>query len=130
VRRHDIDTIRTTALILLITYHAACSFMPWGNSIGFVTNKELLEKIYYPMSFLNVWRIPILFVVSGMALRFAYERRTRRALLKDRFVRILIPYIFGIFTFGSIPIGVYTHYTEGKFIWFPNPSHLWFLNNI
>ena len=129
MRRHDIDTIRTAVLVLLIIYHAACSFMPWGNSIGFITNKESLE-IYAPMGFLNIWRIPILFVVSGMAFRFAYERRTRKKLLKDRFVRIYIPYVFGTFTFGSIPIGIYTHYAEGKFIWFPNQSHLWFLNNI
>ena len=129
MRRHDIDTIRSLALMLLIIYHAACSFMPWGNSIGFITNKEFLN-IYAPMGFMNIWRIPILFVVSGMAFRFAYERRTIKELLKDRFVRIIIPYVFGIFTLGSIPIGIYTYYTEGKFIWLPNPSHLWFLNNI
>ena len=129
MRRHDIDTIRSSALMLLIIYHASCSFMRWGNSIGFITNKEFLN-IYAPMGFMNIWRIPILFVVSGMAFRFAYERRTIKELLKDRFVRIIIPYVFGIFTLGSIPIGIYTYYTEGQFIWFPNPSHLWFLNNI
>jgi surface polysaccharide O-acyltransferase-like enzyme len=46
MRRHDIDTIRTAALVLLIIYHAVCSFMPWGISIGFITNKDSNWLIY------------------------------------------------------------------------------------
>ena len=82
------------------------------------------------MSLINVWRIPILFLVSGMGVRFAMERRDWKALLKDRSLRILVPFVFGYF--AICPIFIYfsmKHYGMDP-AYAPNPGHLWFLGNI
>ena len=48
-RRHDIDALRTGALLLLIVYHAAISFQGIAPYIAFPQNQELLE--YYRSNF-------------------------------------------------------------------------------
>lgn len=129
-RRHDVDWLRTIALGLLIIYHASISFQPWGSLIGFPQNKDTLETMWLLMGLISVWRIPILFVISGMGVRFAMERRDWKQLLKDRTVRILIPFVFGIFTivpsFIYIILKFYNLPPEYKV----EPGHLWFLANI
>ena len=79
---------------------------------------------------LNVWRIPLLFFVSGMGVYFAMQHRNWKQLLKERAGRILIPFVFGIFVI--VPIHIYllqSHY-QWELSYQPGPGHLWFLGNI
>ena len=129
-RRYDIDWLRTLALGLLIIYHATISFQPWASFIGFPQNEESLEVLWIFMAMLNVWRIPILFLISGMGVRFAMERRDWKQLLKDRTIRILIPLVFGYFFIVPIYIYlIYKHYGLAA-QYSPELGHLWFLANI
>ena len=130
MRRHDLDWLRTLALGLLILYHVVVGFQPWAKDIFFLQNNQSLEGLWPVMGMLNVWRIPILFVVSGMGVCFAMERRTWKLLLKERALRIFVPFIFGLFCI--CPISSYitmAHYGMETAYW-PNPGHLWFLANI
>ncbi|MFK7953754.1 MAG: acyltransferase family protein, partial [Ekhidna sp.] len=88
-RRYDIDWLRVIAIGLLLIYHIAIGFQPWGVLIGFIQNSESIEAIWTPMSMLNIWRIPLLFFVSGMGVWFAMQRRSWKELLMDRAKRIL-----------------------------------------
>ena len=97
MRRHDIDWIRIIALAMLIIYHAVIAFQPWGHLISFIQNEESLELLWLFMMIFNIWRIPILFMISGMGAYFALRNRNWKVFLKDRSVRILFPYIFGFF---------------------------------
>ena len=97
-RRYDIDWLRVIAIGLLLVYHISIGFQKWGIMIGFITNGESWDSLWPPMTMLNVWRIPILFFVSGMGVYFAIRKRNCKQLLKERTIRILVPYIFGIFT--------------------------------
>ena len=129
-RRYDIDSIRVIALCLLIVYHILIGFQPWGNYIFFITNKESLQWLSYPMELMNIWRIPILFVVSGMGVCFALERRNLGELLGDRILRILMPLISGSILVAPISFLVYFTYNNKPLEYWPGPSHLWFLVNI
>ncbi len=130
MRRHDVDTIRVTALFLLILYHIMVGFQPWGVYISFITNKESLEPLWKAMELINIWRIPILFVVSGMGVYFAMERRDWGKLLEDRTLRIFVPFIFGYFFVVPIYWFIFNNYYEKPQFYFPNAGHLWFLGNI
>lgn len=129
-RRHDVDWLRTIALGLLIIYHASISFQPWAAFIGFPQNSETLEEMWIFMGLLNVWRIPILFVISGMGVRFAMERRNWKQLLKDRTVRILVPFVFGIFTVVPAFIYIILKFYNAPPAYTIEFGHLWFLANI
>ena len=129
-RRHDIDAIRVIVLLLLIGYHSAVSFQPWGWSIGFITNDKPLYSIWNFFMAINTWRIPILFVISGMALRYSFEKRDKLTLFNERAKIILLPYYFGFGTVGLLHSQIFLNYVRSNENAEPNAAHLWFLGNI
>jgi len=129
-RRYDIDWLRVIAIGLLVIYHIAVGFQPWGVFIRFIQNNESLEWLWTPMAMLNVWRIPLLFFVSGMGVYFAIQRRNWKALLLERTKRILVPYLFGMLTIVPLHIFLWQHYYNQDMNYVFNPAHLWFLGNI
>jgi len=129
-RRYDIDWLRVIAIGLLLIYHIAIVFQPWGVFIGFIQSNESLENLWIPMSMLNVWRIPLLFFVSGMGVCFAIQKRNRKELIAERTKRIFIPFLFGFFTIVPIHILIWQYFYHQNFSYIPSPGHLWFLANI
>lgn len=129
-RRYDIDWLRVIAIALLLIYHIALVFQPWGVYIGFIQSAETSEAIWIPMALLNVWRIPLLFFVSGMGVCFALRRRDWKQLLLDRARRILLPLIFGSFFIVPIHVFIFQKYYEQEIVYSPGVGHLWFLLNI
>ena len=115
---------------MLIIYHAVIAFQPWGHLISFIQNKESLEFLWLFMMIFNIWRIPILFMVSGMGAFFALRNKNWKEFLKDRSVRILFPYIFGFFFICPITLFFAATFYGKQIGYFPNPGHLWFLGNI
>ena len=115
-------------------------FVPWGYHIK---NNEISQNLTYPMLFVNQWRLPVLFIISGMGTRFALSYRPGSQFIHERFVRLVIPLVFGIFfiispqiyyerlangQFSGSFIEFYPHffdgiYPSGNFSW----NHLWFL---
>lgn len=129
-RRYDIDWLRVIAIGFLLIYHIAIPFQPWGVFIGFIQSPESLESIWGAMSFLNIWRIPLLFFVSGMGVYFSMRKRDWKGLLKERTIRILVPLVAGslfIVPLQNVMWQVYYN-QEIKPVIFP--AHLWFLGNI
>lgn len=129
-RRYDIDWLRVIAIGLLLLYHTAIGFQSWGIMLGFITNEKPWDSLWIPMAMLNVWRIPLLFFVSGMGVYFAIQNRNWKQLFKERAGRIFIPFVFGIF--GIVPVSTYLwqHYYHYRLNYIYNPGHLWFLGNI
>ena len=129
-RRYDIDWIRVLAIGLLLVYHTAIGFQPWGFFIGFITNNEFLSSLWTPMSMLNVWRIPILFYVSGMGLFLAIQNRSWKQLFVERFKRIGLPFIFGSLAIVPIHQFIIQNYYGSALSYKASMGHLWFLGNI
>lgn len=129
-RRYDIDWIRVIAIALLMVYHVAIVFQPWGLMIGFMTNAEPWESLWLPMTMLNIWRIPILFFIAGMGLIFSFQNRNWKELLKERALRIGIPFVFGIVVIAPLYLLILQNYYQWKIQYNPHVSHLWFLGNI
>ena len=140
VRRYDIDWIRVIVFDILIIYHVGMFFVPWG---WHIKNDEIIDWMQLPMAFTNQWRLPILFMVSGIGTRYALSFRSSKEYMTERFKRLFIPLVAGILI--VIPPQVYIERlvdretTKTFFEWFPEffsgvyPSgnfswhHLWFL---
>ena len=99
-RKHYIDNIRWTTVVLVIVYHAIYMF----NSLGIITNlaepgipeMDFLGAIVYP------WFMVLLFVVAGMSARYSLEKRGSKTFAKDRTLKLLIPSFAIILLFGWV----------------------------
>jgi glucans biosynthesis protein C len=129
-RRHDIDWLRVIAIGLLLIYHIAIIFQPWAMMIGFIRSDEPMESLWKPMTMLNVWRIPLLFYVSGMGVYFAIRKRNWKELLMERSKRILLPFLFGMIAIVPLHFLVFQKYYHLPLGYYAHPAHLWFLGNI
>ena len=79
---------------------------------------------------INTWRIPILFVISGMALRYSFEKRDKLTIFNERTKVILLPYYFGLGTVGLLHSQIFLNYVRSEENAVPSAAHLWFLANI
>lgn len=94
-RRYDLDWLRIILFLLLILYHVGMFYVPWGWHVKSVYAP--VEWLTVPMRILNPWRIPALFIISGIALRFALDKAaSHSAFLSKRTVRLLLPILFGM----------------------------------
>lgn len=126
-RRYDIDWLRVIAIGLLLIYHIAIGFQPWGVFIRFIQCNQSLVWLWAPMAMLNVWRIPLLFFVSGMGVCFAIRKRNFKQLIIERTRRIFIPFLFGILFIAPIHVLLWQKYYYQDLTYSPNAGHLWFL---
>lgn len=140
-RRYDLDWLRVLVFGLLIFYHVGMFFVPWGFHIK---NNVTYRDLIWPMLLLNQWRLPILFVISGMGTYYALSKRNTQQFMGERLKRLLIPLVFGMLV--VVPPQVYFErlangefaggyfdfwplqafkgiYPEGNLSW----NHLWFL---
>jgi glucan biosynthesis protein C len=129
-RRYFIDWIRVIAIALLLLYHVAVGFQPWGMLIGFITNPKSWQSLWIPMTMLNVWRIPLLFFVSGMGVCLAVQNRNWKQLIVERARRILLPFVFGMICIVPIHVLIMQSYYHIDLSYSPGQGHLWFLGNI
>lgn len=102
-RRYDIDAIRVLAFGFLMLYHLGMVFVAdWGYHIK---SPHQWEWLQWPMITVNRWRMPLIFLVSGLALGLA---RPDRALTRSggrRSLRLLVPLIFGML--AIVPVQAY-----------------------
>ena len=93
-RRYDLDWLRVMVFGLLIFYHVGMLFVAdWGYHYKSQHQAEWLQNL---MIFLNQWRLPLLFLISGIAIRLFLNKVTLLRFLGLRTVRLWVPLLFGI----------------------------------
>ena len=113
-RRYDIDALRSIALFLLIFYHLAVSFTSVAKWILFVPNNKPIDNLWGLLNIFNIWRIPLLFIIAGIALRFSFQNRGISDLFKERLKRLGIPYLFGSITFVPLYLIISAQFIYGE----------------
>lgn len=142
VRRYDIDWLRVIAFYILIFYHVGMIFVPWEFHIKNSTTAEWFETW---MAFLSQWRLPLLFLISGMVVYYSLGKRTGGSFLLERTKRLFVPLLFGMLIivppqiyFERISSGVhfasYWEFWKAVFNFIPYPlggslswHHLWYV---
>lgn len=103
MRKHYLDNIRWSTVILVVIYHVLYMYNAEGiaGGLGKITG---LDVQYYDL-FLNIvypWLMPILFIVSGISSRLYLEKHTDREFIRSRTQKLLIPSTVGLFVFQFI----------------------------
>ena len=137
-RQYFIDWLRILLILSVFLFHIGMFFNTWNWHVKNPTQYNgLLIKV---MIFLSEWRMPLLFLISGAGTFYALGKRSPGKYLGERFKRLFIPLLAGIFIL--VPVQVYLEkadqfssllsfyprmfegiYPEGNFSW----HHLWFI---
>lgn len=137
-RRYDLDWLRFLAILLLLFFHTGMWFTTWG---WHVKNAETSTTFNYWMVWSHFWRMPLLLFISGAGTYMALGKRTLGQFAGERFKRLFIPLVFGMFV--VVPPQIYYEYialypdylsfykTVFEFQPYPTGSfswhHLWFI---
>jgi glucans biosynthesis protein C len=145
-RRHDLDWLRVLAILSVFVYHSTRFFNieDWHvkNATRYLS-VELLE------GFMEMWMMPLIFVISGASIYYAMRKGGFGKFFKDKVLRLLVPLAVGAFTHASLQVylerlthgqfsGTYfqflPHYFEGVYMDVGGPGnfafagmHLWYL---
>jgi len=93
-RRHDIDALRALAFLLLILYHVGMYYVadwPWH-----LKSPHAAAWLKWPMQVVNIWRMDLVFLVSGVALGFLFRGQRPLALVRQRALRLMLPLAIGM----------------------------------
>jgi glucan biosynthesis protein C len=145
-RYHDIDWLRVFATMMIFLFHAAKPFIsdPWH-----IKNAQVEPVLEFIVGLVDVWMMPLLFVVSGMSIALSLRSRAAPTFLQERAKRLLVPFVFGVLFLSPLLVyverlhygqfagsffdflphafdGLYLDYAgEGNFAWMG--IHLWYL---
>jgi len=106
-RKYFIDWLRIGLIISVFFFHVGMIFRPEQWHVNSDMSFEFLDPI---MWWLHLWRMPLLFLVSGVGTYYAIGKRTSWQYLKERFTRLYVPFTFGFFTL--VPLMVYVERIE------------------
>ena len=143
-RLYYLDWLRVLAILMVFLYHAVKPFDPAG---WHIQNTELSTTLMVFLGFFYPWGMPFFFLIAGTGTWFALRRRTASQYARERFNRLLIPYIAGCILLWPIMLYIqWLHITQrgtwqGSFLdfvlvhhagftprWFGEVGfHLWFL---
>lgn len=100
-RRHDIDALRVLAFALLILYHTAMAYVDgWGFHLK---SEYTAEWLQWPMLLVNRWRMPLLFLLSGIAIALMRPEAHIARFAVLRTWRLLLPLLFRNVRRGADP---------------------------
>jgi hypothetical protein len=93
-RRGELDVARALVVAGLVVFHSAAVFAV-GASF-FVTDPQPSIGFSVFMLWGSLWGMPLLFLVSGMGVRYAMRSRTAGGFAAERLARLGIPFATGL----------------------------------
>ena len=143
-RQHYLDWLRVIATIGVFLYHASRVYAYGDFQIkNAVTSPGATQFA----DFMSIWQMPLFFVLSGAAVYYSLKSRDGGSFLKERFLRIMVPwFVTGVFVMAppQVYLGLFSrgqfygnslefipHYFDGlagfggNFAW--TGLHTWYL---
>lgn len=93
-RKHFLDWLRVIAFALLILFHAGLLYVSWHYNLK---SPRLVPELEWLLLTFSVWRMPLLFLISGVACRFLIGKLGPGAFALDRLRRLAPVILFGMF---------------------------------
>jgi len=148
IRRQDVDWLRVLLFGGLIAYHLGLLYAPWSPyALKSAHTRAWVEGVLLAT---HPWRMPILFLISGIACRFAIGKLGAGRLLATRTRQLLPPLLFGVAVLVPIQtylsvvdnlgyqkhflaylpelfLGGHTVSVNGRLVRLDTYAHLWFI---
>ena len=140
-RQTYLDWLRIISILGVLFFHSA---MPYAMDMDWhIKNSETSDLMMESNLFLHLFRMPLLFFISGTVSYYMMQRRFTLSFIGLRFRRLFIPLLVGMFII--VPPQIYmerlAHGYKGSFLdWYPSVfnfvpypkgsfswHHLWFI---
>jgi glucan biosynthesis protein C len=143
-RHYEYDWLTVLAMLTIFSYHCArfFNFEDWH-----VKNAQLSGGMSLYVAVVEQWIMPLFFVLSGISSYYSLADRKGGGYIANRFRRLVIPLVFGIFVilapvqvwiervshgqFAGGFLSFYPHYFDGPYGFGGNFAwmglHLWYL---
>src|SRR5690348_753017 len=92
-RRNDIDWLRIAATWFLFPFHSA---RPFDHGWWHVKSATASAGFDVFVWFVHQFHMPLFFVLAGWSLERSLERRTAAEVRRERYARLLVPFLAGI----------------------------------
>ncbi len=129
-RQPGLDALRVGLILLGIPFHAALPFA--DGALGLIHADRSSTAVAVVVVLLRTLRMPAFFLVSGFFAARLLAKRPADVWLRDRFVRLVIPFVVALATIVPLQRAITATYREatGILVDAPQPSfhHLWFLS--
>lgn len=96
MRKHYLDNIRWTVVILVLIFHVFYIFNGVGVPGG-IPDAKNIPAFDTAAAVANPWSMVLLFIVAGISARYSLQKRTSKQFIKERAVKLLIPSTLGLF---------------------------------
>ena len=133
-RYHELDALRSVAMLLGIVLHASLFLIPvgWVGQDPWAKSIPIEENPYgYLFAAIHGFRMPVFFLLSGFFTAMLWQRRGLEELVNHRLKRVGLPLAIGAFTI--VPLNALIWAGDEfqpiwwGFAWLGGFSHLWFL---
>jgi glucan biosynthesis protein C len=92
-RRYDLDWLRVFTIGGVFLFHTTCFYAV--NNFYFANTTTNVVFLVLSTFFL-LWIMPVLFVISGVVTFYLLKSLKPRELIKQRFFRLIVPFVFGV----------------------------------
>ncbi len=140
-RLHDLDALRSFAMLIGIVLHATFFLVPTIGGGGEVYANRAVEAYAHetapvanPYAYLGAWihgwRMPVFFMMSGFFSALLWQRRGLPRLIDLRVKRLALPFALSLIT--VIPVSSWylvTNFAPEHWVlaWLDDLYHIWFL---
>jgi len=141
IRYHGLDALRGAMMLLGIYLHASVAYANVG---GWPWKDETRTSAYdISIGLIHFFRMPAFYVMAGFFAALLIDRKGIQAFIRNRASRVLLPFLAGwcvLYTvvqalafYGStwkqpdVLEWLWHFLGSGRFLKYPHPMHLWFL---
>ncbi len=101
MRRHWLDNLRWTTVLLVLFYHVIYFYNNkgvFGGIGGFVDDpmkqpQDIVMYILYP------WFMMLLFLLAGISAKYSLDKRSKKEYIRSRSLKLLVPGTIGLLVF-------------------------------
>jgi glucans biosynthesis protein C len=113
-RWYYLDWLRVLIILIVFLYHDAKIFGASNDDSFFIKNGQLDWGMSFFARIAELWGMPLFFVIAAIAIYFSLTSRDNRHVLTERFKRLIIPFLWGVFLLCP-PIVYIERITHGQF---------------
>jgi glucan biosynthesis protein C len=93
-RIHYLDNMRALAMLIGVFLHAVLAYADPTQIVWMATDPQSSVFVDAAFSFIHLFRMGLFFLISGYFARLLINRKGVKAFIRNRFVRIVLPFIF------------------------------------